>query len=138
LPGAAEDRSLTIRGARTSIELRFRGVERPWRGDRNTVLVRSFLSAIREVSPDAAPGFVVKTGTSDMNVVAPLWRCPIVAYGPGDSALDHTPHEHLSLDEYWRAIAVVETALRRLADSFDGSSATSAFAKAMADKPLPP
>ena len=60
------------------------------------------------------PGFVLKTGTSDMNVVAPVWRCPIVAYGPGDSALDHTPHEHLSLDEYWRAITVLEAALRSL------------------------
>ena len=43
------------------------------------------------VEPAAQPGFVVKTGTSDMNVVAPIWQCPIVAYGPGDSALDHTP-----------------------------------------------
>jgi len=57
------------------------------------------------------PGFVLKTGTSDMNVVAPVWRCPIVAYGPGDSALDHTPHEHVSIDEYWRAILVLEAML---------------------------
>ena len=74
--------------------------------------MRSFLSAIRAADPAVQPGFVVKTGTSDMNVVGPLWRCPIVAYGPGDSALDHTPHEHLSLDEYWRAIEVLEQALR--------------------------
>jgi LysW-gamma-L-lysine carboxypeptidase len=56
----------------------------------------------------------VKTGTSDMNVVAPVWKCPIVAYGPGDSALDHTPHEHLDLDEYWRAVLVLEATLRQL------------------------
>jgi [amino group carrier protein]-lysine/ornithine hydrolase len=61
------------------------------------------------------PGFGLKTGTSDMNVVGPAWRCPILAYGPGDSALDHTPHEHLSLDEYWQAILVLEGALRGLA-----------------------
>jgi LysW-gamma-L-lysine carboxypeptidase len=100
---------------RTTFDCQFRGLEQPWRGDRNNVLVRSFLSAIRRVDPHAQPGFVLKTGTSDMNVVAPIWRCPIVAYGPGDSALDHTPHEHLSLDEYCRAIAVVELMLRAFA-----------------------
>ena len=60
---------------------------------------------------------MLKTGTSDMNVVAPVWQCPIVAYGPGDSALDHTPNEHLPLDEYWKAVRVVEHMLRVFADS---------------------
>jgi LysW-gamma-L-lysine carboxypeptidase len=102
---------------RTTIDCRFRGVEQAWRADRKNALVRSFLSAIRASDSTVQPGFVLKTGTSDMNVVAPIWRCPIVAYGPGDSALDHTPNEHLSLDEYWRAIGVVEQALRTLAES---------------------
>ena len=52
-----------------------------------------------------------------MNVVAPVWHCPIVAYGPGDSALDHTPNEHLPLDEYWRAVNVIEHALRAFASA---------------------
>ncbi|MBV9788133.1 MAG: acetyl-lysine deacetylase, partial [Chloroflexi bacterium] len=39
------------------------------------------------------------------------WRCPIVAYGPGDAALDHTPDEHIVLEEYLRAIRVLEMAL---------------------------
>jgi len=97
---------------RTTLECRFRGLEQPWRGDRQNALVRSFLSAIRAADAGVQPGFVLKTGTSDMNVVGPIWRCPIVAYGPGDSALDHTPQEHLPLDEYWRAVAVVENMLR--------------------------
>jgi LysW-gamma-L-lysine carboxypeptidase len=50
-----------------------------------------------------------------MNVVAPVWKCPIVAYGPGDSALDHTPNEHLELDEYWKAVNVLEQSLRAYA-----------------------
>ena len=49
-----------------------------------------------------------------MNVVAPVWKCPIVAYGPGDSSLDHTPNEHLELDEYWKAVNVLEQTLRSL------------------------
>ncbi len=113
--GELTARAVAIGGDRTTFECRFRGLERPWRSDRQNALVRSFLSAIRSVDPSAHPGFVLKTGTSDMNVVGPLWRCPIVAYGPGDSALDHTPHEHLSLAEYWRAVLVVEEMLRTYA-----------------------
>ena len=108
--------SLVISGPKTTLALHFRGREEPWRGDRQNALVRSFIAAIRGADATVQPGFVLKTGTSDMNVVAPLWRCPIVAYGPGDSALDHTPHEHLSLEEYWRAIGVLEQALRAFAE----------------------
>jgi [amino group carrier protein]-lysine/ornithine hydrolase len=108
--------SVILTGPKTTFELRFRGREEPWRGDRQNALVRSFLSSIRAVDAAVQPGFVLKTGTSDMNVVGPLWQCPIVAYGPGDSALDHTPNEHLLLDEYWRAIGVLEGALRVFAE----------------------
>jgi LysW-gamma-L-lysine carboxypeptidase len=109
------EKASAIGGTRTSIEYRFRGVEQAWRAVRQNALVRSFLSAIRGVDSSAQPGFLLKSGTSDMNVVAPIWRCPILAYGPGDSALDHTPNEHLPLDEYWRAVQVVERALREYA-----------------------
>ena len=92
-------------------DFRFRGHEHAWRGDRNNALVRSFLAGVRTEDPSAQLGFVLKTGTSDMNVVAPAWQCPIVAYGPGDSALDHTPNEHLPLDEYWKAENVIQHTL---------------------------
>jgi LysW-gamma-L-lysine carboxypeptidase len=49
-----------------------------------------------------------------MNVVAPVWQCPILAYGPGDSVLDHTPNEHIDLVEYHQAIGVLERALGEL------------------------
>jgi LysW-gamma-L-lysine carboxypeptidase len=91
---------------------RFSGLEAAWRGDRSNALVRSFLAGLRSHDSSAQLGFVLKTGTSDMNVVAPIWQCPTVAYGPGDSSLDHTPNEHLSLDEYWRAINVLEKTLK--------------------------
>ncbi len=45
------------------------------------MLVRSFLVGVRIEDPAAQLGFVLKTGTSDMNVVAPVWKCPIVGYG---------------------------------------------------------
>ena len=93
-------------------ELSFASEEEAYRADKNTPLVRAFLSAMR--AHGAAPAFTVKTGTSDMNVVAPRWRCPIVAYGPGDSNLDHTPHEYVDLDEYLKAIDVLSDVLREL------------------------
>ena len=97
--------------SRTTFDLKFRGYEKPWKGDRNNALVRSFLAGLRTVDASEKLGFVLKTGTSDMNVVGPVWHCPIVAYGPGDSSLDHTPNEHLSVDEYWKAVNVIEETL---------------------------
>jgi LysW-gamma-L-lysine carboxypeptidase len=96
---------------RTQFNLKFRGYEKAWRSDRNNMLVRSFLAGLRSVEASEKLGFVLKTGTSDMNVVGPVWQCPIVAYGPGDSSLDHTPNEHLPLDEYWKAVNVIEQTL---------------------------
>jgi LysW-gamma-L-lysine carboxypeptidase len=104
-------------GPFTHLSLGIYAHEPAWRSDRNNALVRAFLAAIREQARDRGsdrPGFVVKTGTSDMNVVGPAWGCPILAYGPGDSSLDHTPNEHISLDEYWQAVLVLEQALRNL------------------------
>jgi len=93
-------------------ELHFRGAEMPFRAPKGTRLVAALLSGIRAMG--GQPAFSFKTGTSDMNVVGPAWSCPIAAYGPGDSALDHTPEEHLDLAEYERAIRVLEEALRAL------------------------
>ena len=116
VPGTTCGSSFT--GPAGTIRLTYRAFEPTWRGDSKNALVRSFLAAIRaqEVA-DAKPAFLVKTGTSDMNVVGPAWRCPILAYGPGDSRLDHTPNEHVRLDEYWRAVLVLERALLGFADS---------------------
>ena len=94
-------------------EVTFTGAEIAHRSKRDTPLTRAFRIAVREHG--GKPRFKVKTGTSDMNVAAPLWNVPMLAYGPGDSALDHTPNEHLSLTEYEKAIAVLTTALERLA-----------------------
>lgn len=81
------------------------GAEQAWRSDRTTPLAAPFLASIRGAG--GVPRFKVKTGTSDMNVVGPVWRCPIVAYGPGDSRLDHTPNEHVEIAEYLGAIDVL-------------------------------
>ncbi len=83
-----------------------------WGCEKNTRLVRSFLSGIR--SQGGEPRFVYKTGTADLNIVAPAWKCPAVVYGPGDSALDHTPNEHINLDDYQKAVDVLTAVLLSL------------------------
>lgn len=83
----------------------FRGNEPAVRADRNTPLVYAFLDAIR--AEKLRPSLKLKTGTSDWNVVAPYWKCPTLAYGPGDSNLDHTPIEHVYVHEFERAVRVL-------------------------------
>lgn len=80
-----------------------------WVCEKNTPLVRAFLSGIRSQSGE--PRFVYKTGTADLNIIAPVWKCPALVYGPGDSSLDHTPNEHILLDEYEKSVQVLSTAL---------------------------
>ena len=94
-------------------ELQFYGEELAYKGGKSNPLVRAFLQAIRAAG--GQPRFVVKTGTADMNIVGPRWpNTPIVAYGPGDSNLDHTPNEHIDLNEYLRAIEVLKVVLEKL------------------------
>jgi len=94
----------------TIAETQFHGGEEAYKGDKSNPLVRAFLRTIR--AEGGQPRFVVKTGTADMNVVGPAWPdTPIVAYGPGDSSLDHTPHEHIDLNEYLQAIEVLRGVL---------------------------
>ncbi len=96
----------------SGLHLSFSGQETAFRTTRSVPIARALVSAIRATS--AQPTFKQKTGTSDMNVVAPIWGNNIVAYGPGDSHLDHTPHEHISIPEYIHAIDVLEIALREI------------------------
>jgi LysW-gamma-L-lysine carboxypeptidase len=93
-------------------ELRIYGCEPACRADRSNLLCRSLAAAIRHEGLQTA--YKLKTGTADMNVVAPIWNCPILAYGPGDSSLDHSPHEHLDLAEYVQAVRILTGGLNRL------------------------
>jgi LysW-gamma-L-lysine carboxypeptidase len=77
-----------------------------------TPVARAFRAAIRQ--HEGEPHLLRKTGTSDMNVFADHWDCPMITYGPGDSDLDHAPNEHLPLAEYDKAVAVLESATERL------------------------
>jgi LysW-gamma-L-lysine carboxypeptidase len=98
LPTLPDGASLSINGA-----------ERAIRVDRSSSVARALSGAIRAHGLSPTP--LVKTGTSDMNVVGATWTCPIAAYGPGDSNLDHTPNEHLPIADYLTAINILQHAL---------------------------
>ncbi|WP_327432437.1 M20/M25/M40 family metallo-hydrolase [Streptomyces sp. NBC_01236] len=85
------------------------------RSPRTDPVVAALREGIRRHS--GVPSAKVKLGTSDMNVVGPVWNVPIAAYGPGNSRLDHTDEEHVNLAEYMTAIDVLTTAIEELAAS---------------------
>ncbi|MFG1918466.1 M20/M25/M40 family metallo-hydrolase [Micromonospora sp. NPDC048898] len=81
---------------------------------RRDPVVRALSSAID--GQGVRPTLKVKTATSDMNTLAGYWSVPMACYGPGDSRLDHSADEHLPLDDYLRAIAVLVDALDGLGE----------------------
>jgi N-acetyl-ornithine/N-acetyl-lysine deacetylase len=103
---------LTQQARADGAQVTFRGAEVAYQRPRHGPLVSAFVRAMR--AEGITLSFKLKTGTSDMNVVAPVWNCPILAYGPGDSSLDHTPNEHINLAEYHQAISVLERTLAEL------------------------
>ena len=82
------------------------------RASKNSALCRALVRAIRDHG--GSPRFTTKTGTADLNVLLPHWNCPAVVYGPGDSHLDHTPHESIELAELERSTDILSAALEAL------------------------
>jgi len=112
LPPEEAIRHLTAYAPPTK-ELEFFGREVPYLGPKDTPLTRALRQGIRKAG--GKPVFKLKPGTSDMNVLAPHWKEPMVAYGPGDSTLDHTPHEHIEVEEFLKGIEALREALEALA-----------------------
>jgi len=90
-------------------------------GNNDSTIVKAFRMAIRETTGQQAT-LVKKTGTSDMNLLAEKYNIPMVAYGPGNSALDHTDNEHVSIPEYLESIRVTTMAIRNMARLYMNSS----------------
>ena len=94
---------------RISVRIRAEPIEL----DRVNPVVLALSSAIR--SAGQRPTLWRKSGTSDLNVVVPIWGVPAAAYGPGDARLDHTSRESLSDAELARSISVLREAFGTLA-----------------------
>jgi LysW-gamma-L-lysine carboxypeptidase len=90
-------------------------VAKAFEADRRSVIVRTLAWGIRKTTLNYA-SFSRKTGTGDMNVLGNALKIPVVTYGPGDSRLDHTPNEHIDIQEYLNSIEVLKKALTKLPD----------------------
>lgn len=124
----AEVEALCRRHAPGGAELEFSGAEVAHVADRGNAVVRALCSGVRVHG--GTPRLAVKTGTADLNVVGPVWGCPIAAYGPGDSHLDHTPEERVSVAEYARSILVLRHAIVQVAGELGPVGALSVGSRA--------
>ena len=88
-------------------------VAKAFEADRRSVIVRALAWGIRKTTLNYA-SFSRKTGTGDMNVLGNALKIPVVTYGPGDSRLDHTPNEHIDIQEYIDSIEVLKKTLKKL------------------------
>jgi LysW-gamma-L-lysine carboxypeptidase len=86
-----------------------------YEADRKSLIVRALAWAIRETTHNRAT-FSRKTGTGDMNILGNAMKIPLVTYGPGDSRLDHTPNEHIAIQEYLDSIKVYQSTVTKLAE----------------------
>lgn len=100
-------------GARMGATLRFGETMEPALVDKHSPLVAAYLASIRAAG--ARPRLKQKTGTADFNLLHQWWpQVPIVAYGPGDASLDHTPEERIARAEFERGVQVNRLVLERL------------------------
>jgi LysW-gamma-L-lysine carboxypeptidase len=97
-----------------------------------TIEVKSSIDAIKVAQDNAAckalaaciecvcggekPSFVKKTGTTFMNHIGAFFGRPVVTYGPGDPALEHTPEEKVLKKEFMRTIDVLEAFISQMAE----------------------
>lgn len=77
---------------------------------RSDTLVKSFVRSFARHGKSIR--YIKKRGTSDMNTLATTWeQVPMVAYGPGDSSLDHTNKEYLHHHEAKAARSILREAV---------------------------
>jgi len=100
---------------KVTVALEMVDIAKAFEADRRSVIVRALAWGIRKTTLNYA-SFSRKTGTGDMNVLGNALKIPVVTYGPGDSKLDHTPNEHIDIQEYLDSIEVLRKTLKKLPD----------------------
>ena len=105
----------TATNPKVTVALEMVDIAKAFEADRRSVIVRALAWGIRKTTLNYA-SFSRKTGTGDMNVLGNALKIPVVTYGPGDSKLDHTPNEHIDIQEYLDSIEVLRKTLKKLPD----------------------
>lgn len=100
------------------VQLRIDDETEAFLGSTDSYPLAAFRWAIRKLQGTPVV-FLRKTGTGDINVYAVNQRIPMFTYGPGDSKLDHTENERVSIPDYLASIEVYANALPRIAERFN-------------------
>jgi LysW-gamma-L-lysine carboxypeptidase len=98
---------------RAEIKVAFADENKPYLENSESKLVKVFIKSINEVSGREGR-LLRKTGTGDVNDFVKKFKTSAVVYGPGNSKLDHTPLENVSLTEYLDSIKIVEAVLKQV------------------------
>jgi LysW-gamma-L-lysine carboxypeptidase len=96
---------------RGTAHIHYSSYDPPVKASKTNGLVSAFVRSIRMFNGQVS--FKLKSGTSDMNILQ-AFTVPLLAYGPGDSRYDHTPHEQLNLAEYEKSVSVLREVLQNL------------------------
>lgn len=116
LDPAAAQRTLTRLADRHAVQVAFSEAMPAAESSPRSALVAHLKTAIRAAAME--PRLKRKTGTADFNHLAEWFPgVPMVAYGPGDSHLDHTPHERIDLAELERGVRVLDRTFSMLAST---------------------
>ena len=94
------------------------GKAEPFETDKDSILVRSLSWAIRKTRKSRVT-LLKKTGTADINELSLKLKIPMIAYGPGNSHFDHTPNEHIIINDYLDSIQIYRAAIMRLFELYD-------------------
>lgn len=82
----------------------------PYRVGLGSKIVRAFSRALIRCGR-GRPEYVLKSGTSDMNIFSAATGAQCVSYGPGDPQLSHSGEERVGMDEIFGCARVVRDAV---------------------------
>ena len=106
-------RQYQVANPKVSVATEIEKIIDPFDMGQDSPLVKALSWSIRKVR-HTSPILLRKTGTGDMNLLGRAMEIPVVTYGPGVSRLDHTPDEHIDVQEYLDSIQVYKGAILKL------------------------
>jgi LysW-gamma-L-lysine carboxypeptidase len=98
---------------RSEIAVTFIDENEPFQEESGSKLVRAFIEAVEEEKGKDCR-LSRKTGTSDVNDFVRRFKTSAVVYGPGNSKLDHTPLENVSIEEFYDSIEILTRVLKKI------------------------
>ncbi|MDT7900441.1 MAG: N-acetyl-lysine deacetylase [Acidianus sp.] len=106
-----DDILLKLKEEFASCEIKITEQVPPVKVSANDKMVKSLYKAL--LLQNIKPAFVRKAGTSDMNILSAITK-NIATYGPGDSKLEHTSYEKITLEEIFIGITTYTKAIEDL------------------------